>query len=157
MAFPLVGQIAEGMSANEFKESVKAFRQLASGGVKNFTQMCAVVELMANAESHIVHRDILLNLSAIYIIRDDENPVIINNDIHAEKIKYLESEISNDPHAFFLAIAIQELKDLQELSPQELQRQWTESPKRIKAVSDFLNKLLVESGLQNFVVDSKIS
>lgn len=148
-AFPLISQIAEGMSAKEKRESIETFRKLASGGVKNFTQCCAVVELMAASDSHIIHKDILLNLCAIYIIREDEDPITVNNDLHNEKLKYLDEHISTDPHAFFLSIAIEALNPLSELSQEEQARLWMESPRRMAEQRKFLERLLLDAGFKS--------
>jgi hypothetical protein len=142
--------LATGLSGDEFRKSIDTMRTLIAQGLKDpkvMSKIAAVVEIMASADSHVVNRDILINLAAVYIVREDEDPSGLNPDIQAQKIDYLERHITEDPHAFFLQTSIEELKHLRELSPEELNRLWMASPTRIRAVTKMLDRFMHESGL----------
>jgi hypothetical protein len=142
----------KGLSTQEDDEFYDTQEKLFAGGMtaENWTKIIALNQLKKSARSHIVHKDIMINLAAVYVIRQDEIPEEINEDIHKAKLAYFEKHAETDPHAFFLRISIQELKHLQNLSRSELNRQWMASSKRIRAVKEFLKDLLPKISLHNF-------
>lgn len=144
LALGLYQQMIKGLSTEQEDEFDETMATLLSQGMRAdvWTKLAAVLELRRQERNHIVHKDIMLNLSAVYLIRKDEAPEEINQDIHRQKLEYFEKHINRDPNAFFLQVSIEEWKHLRELSITEQDRQWAASSKRIKAVSAFLEGVL---------------
>jgi hypothetical protein len=57
---------------------------------KNAALIGAYIHVIRERQDTVIHRDILLNIAATWIIRDDENPDIVNSDIHNFKLELFE-------------------------------------------------------------------
>jgi hypothetical protein len=72
----------------------------------------------------VIHRDILLNIAATWIIRDDENPDIVNSDIHNYKLELFEQLSKGGAKDFFSGLGIDPLMPLLSMSPEDFQTLW---------------------------------
>ncbi len=147
LANGLMTNLAIGMSGKELMEAFDTLELLIADGLKNpqnLAKIAATVAIMKAAQNHTVHRDLLINLAAVYVVRDDEKPEEVNQDIMQQKLDYFDKNV-NEPKDFFLQISIEELSELHKLSKEELNRLWQASPQRVKEVTNLLNRFRQET------------
>jgi hypothetical protein len=72
----------------------------------------------------VIHRDILLNIAATWLVRDDEDPNIVNSDIHNYKLELFEQLSKGGAKDFFSGLGIDPLMPLLTMSPEDFQTLW---------------------------------
>jgi hypothetical protein len=83
---------------------------------------------MRMRKGDVIHKDLLLNIAAMLIIGEKEDPLQVSEDYHQHKLDVFSKEIElSSPHAFFLKISIQPLLGLTNISEEELQLLWEEN------------------------------
>lgn len=106
----------------------------------NIVRLGYLIECIRQRKEMVLHRDILINMAAYLLIREDENPVIVHKKIHEEKIEVIESlaEGGDMAYDFFMSAALKPLSGLRKLSKQEFTELWENNTAQIK----FLTKRL---------------
>jgi hypothetical protein len=89
----------------------------------------------------VIHRDLLLNIAATWIIRSDENPAEINPDIHQQKLTLFEELSNGGAHDFFYSLGIDPLMPLFNISQEEFQTLWDYSTQEIRKLNEVLRQL----------------
>ena len=88
----------------------------------------AMEEIKSRKETLMFHPDILMDMAALNLIRDDENPFIINEDLHKEKVELFKTKGGELP--FFLEAALNHYMPNSKELIQQLVELW-ESHKKI--------------------------
>jgi hypothetical protein len=99
-------------------------KALAAGltNPKNAALVATYIHIIRERQDTIIHRDLLLNIAATWILRDDEDPTIINNDIHKEKLEVFEKMCKEGSHDFFTRLGIEPLIPLMSMSAEDMQK-----------------------------------
>jgi hypothetical protein len=127
MSMALLERLSSGISGTEMEMILEAMEKALSAGLsnpKNAALIATYIHIIRERQDTIIHRDILLNIAATWIIRDDEDPTIINNDIHKEKLEVFEKMCNGGVHDFFTILGIEPLIPLMSMSPEDMKNLW---------------------------------
>jgi hypothetical protein len=127
MSMALLERLSSGISGSEMEGILDGMEKALSAGLsnpKNAALVATYIHIIRERQDTIIHRDLLLNIAATWIIRDDEDPTIINNDIHKEKLDVFEKMCKEGSHDFFTRVAIEPLTPLMSMSPEDFQKLW---------------------------------
>jgi hypothetical protein len=127
MSMALLERLSSGISGSEMEGILEGMEKALAAGLsnpKNAALVATYIHIIRERQDTIIHRDLLLNIAATWIIRDDEDPTIINNDIHKEKLEVFEKMCKEGSHDFFTRLAIEPLTPLMSMSPEDFQKLW---------------------------------
>ena len=122
MSMALLERLSSGISGSEMELILEAMEKALSAGLtnpKNASLVATYIHIIRERQDNI-----LLNIAATWIIRDDEDPTIINNDIHKEKLDVFEKMCNGGAHDFFTRLGIEPLTPLMAMSPEDMQKLW---------------------------------
>lgn len=88
------------------------------------TAIFSIQEMKNRHEKLMFHPQILIELCALSLIREDEIPYVINEDIHTEKIAAFTSEMPSD--AFFLHLSLSDVFPDYEQFKSKLTELWSQ-------------------------------
>jgi hypothetical protein len=144
MAMSLLERLSCGLSGTEMESILIKMEEALSSGLsnpKNAALVAAYIHVIRERQSTVIHRDILLNIAATWIIREDEDPTIINDDIHRNKLEIFEAMCKEGSHDFFTKAHIEPLIPLLSITPEEFQILWEYNLTQIKQLNDILKRL----------------
>jgi hypothetical protein len=127
MSMALLERLSSGISGSEMEGILEGMEKALSAGLsnpKNAALVATYIHIIRERQDTIIHRDLLLNIAATWIIRDDEDPTIINNDIHKEKLEVFEKMCKEGSHDFFTRVAIEPLMPLISMSADDFKKLW---------------------------------
>jgi hypothetical protein len=107
-------------------------------------QQClwAIQEAESRHKELGLHTDLIVELAALNLIRDDENPFEINETIQAEKLRLFKREFVS--HDFFLSAGMNEFLPNAEQLADVWQRLWQASDQFQTKKKDILKSILGE-------------
>lgn len=137
-----------GLSSEEFNELISVAEKnwlsyIKTG--KNASKVGYIFEEMKNRSAMTLHTELLYNYLAVQVVREDEDPIKFNNEIHIEKVEQFKKETEAGNHYFFFRQP--ELKKLHELwnfSQEEWEKYWTESQLKQQLLKKALRTILSE-------------
>jgi len=127
MSMALLERLSSGISGSEMEGILEGMEKALAAGLsnpKNAALVATYIHIIRERQDTIIHRDLLLNIAATWIIRDDEDPTIINNDIHKEKLEVFEKMCMEGSHDFFTRLGIEPLIPLMSMSAEDMQKLW---------------------------------
>ena len=127
MSMALLERLSSGISGSEMDGILDGMEKALAAGLtnpKNAALVATYIHIIRERQDTIIHQDILLNIAATWIIRDDEDPTIINGDIHKEKLEVFEKMCSGGAHDFFTRLGIEPLLPLMSMSPEDFKKLW---------------------------------
>jgi hypothetical protein len=127
MSMALLERLSSGLSGNEMESILNEMEKALSAGLgnpKNAALMATYIHIIRERQDTVIHRDLLLNIAATWVLRDDEDPYIINPDIHKEKLDVFEAMCKEGSHDFFTQLGIEPLTPLMSMSAEDFQTLW---------------------------------
>ena len=127
MSMALLERLSSGISGSEMEGILEGMEKALAAGLtnpKNAALVATYIHIIRERQDTIIHRDLLLNIAATWIIRDDEDPTIINNDIHKQKLDVFEKMCKEGSHDFFTRLGIEPLIPLMSMSAEDMQKLW---------------------------------
>jgi hypothetical protein len=127
MSMALLERLSSGLSGNEMESILNEMEKALSAGLgnpMNAALMATYIHIIRERQDTVIHRDLLLNIAATWVLRDDEDPYIINPDIHKEKLDVFEAMCKEGSHDFFTRLAIEPLTPLMSMSAEDFQTLW---------------------------------
>ena len=127
MALGLMERISSGLSGGEMEQILEGMEKSLAAGLsnpKNAAVVAAYIHIIRERQSNVIHRDLLLNFAAVWVVRDDEDPAIVNPDIHSAKLEVFEAMCREASHDFFSKLDITPLLPLLTMSAEDLQTLW---------------------------------
>ena len=127
MSMSLLERLSSGLSGSEMEKILNEMEKALAAGLSNpktAALMGAYIHVIRERQNTVIHRDLLLNIAATWIIRNDENPAEINPDIHQQKLTLFEQLSKGGAHDFFYSLGIEPLMPLFNISAQEFQTLW---------------------------------
>lgn len=144
MAMGLLERLSCGISGSEMNMILNKMEEALSNGLsnpKNAALVAAYIHVIRERQDTVIHRDILLNIAATWIIREDEDPTLINDDIHKQKLEIFEAMCKEGSHDFFTMAHIEPLVPLLNITREEFQTLWEYNLIQIKNLKNILNRL----------------
>lgn len=78
--------------------------------------------------SNTLHHNLVMAMASVWIVREDEDPIIFNKDIHDQKVKFFEAECrEGSAFHFFQKTGFAGLPAYTQLSQEEFDELWTNS------------------------------
>jgi hypothetical protein len=134
--------LGAGLSGEEMEKILGLMEQVIAAGITNNPKNVAILNnliyIMRQRKDGIIHRDLLLNIAAIWIVRDDEPIQSISVDIHNEKLTLFERMSKEDSHGFFTALELPILVPLLSMSPQDFKELWENNGRQMKILTEQL-------------------
>lgn len=127
MSMALLERLSCGLSGEEMESILTEMENEVALGLSNpksAARVAAFIHVIRERMNNVIHKEILLNIAATWIVRDDEDPNTINADIHRQKIEAFERLCSGGAHDFFTLLGIEPLLPLISISPDEFQVSW---------------------------------
>ena len=127
MSMSLLERLSSGVSGSELELILTEMEKDISLGLsnpRNAARVTTYIHVLRERQNTIIHRDILLNIAATWLIRDDENPNVINPDVHQKKLEAFEEMCKEGEHDFFTRAGIDPLLPLLSISPDEFKMLW---------------------------------
>jgi len=127
MSMSLLERLSSGVSGGEMDLILTEMEKALSGGIsnpKNASLIAAYIHVIRERQDTVIHRDILLNIAATWMVRDDEDANIINTDIHNYKLELFEQLSRGGAKDFFSGLGIDPLMPLLTMSPEDFQILW---------------------------------
>lgn len=108
---------------------------------KNAAAVAAIVHLLRERRKGIMHRDLLLNMAAVWTVRDDEPVAKVDDKILREKIDLFEKLSETEAHSFFLSLSIERLTHYLSMEPTMFEELWTISAAQVRQFNAQLNSI----------------
>jgi len=127
MSMSLMERISSGLSGAEMERILAGMERALSAGLsnpKNAAVVATYIHVIRERQNTVIHRDLLLNLAATWVVREDEDPGQIDPDIHQQKLTLFEAMCKEASHDFFTKLDIDPLMPLLTMSPQDFQILW---------------------------------
>ena len=127
MSMSLLERLSSGLSGSEMEAILTEMEKALGAGLtnpRNAALVATYIHVIRERQNTVIHRDLLLNIAATWVVRSDENPAIINPDVHQAKLKVFEAMAEEGSHDFFTGLDIEPLKPLLRMSPDELTTLW---------------------------------
>lgn len=127
MSMALLERLSSGVSGSEMELILTEMEKALGAGLsnpKNAAFVATYIHVIRERQDTVIHRDILLNIAATWIVRDDEDPAIVNSDIHNYKLELFEQLSKVGAKDFFSSLGIDPLMPLLTMSPSDFQILW---------------------------------
>jgi len=127
MSMSLMERISSGLSGSEMERILEGMEKALSAGLsnpKNAAVVAGFIHVIRERQSTVIHRDLLLNLAACWVVRGDEDPAVVDPDIHSNKLDLFEAMCKEASHDFFTRLDIDPLMPLLTMSPDNFQILW---------------------------------
>jgi hypothetical protein len=146
MSMGLLERLSSGLSGGEMEQILSEMEKALAAGLsnpKNAAIMATYIHIIRERQSTVIHRDLLLNIAATWVVRSDENPALINPDIHKQKLEVFEAMAGEGSHDFFTRLDIEPLKPLLTISPSDLTVLWEYNLTQIQKLNEALTLLTI--------------
>jgi len=126
-----------GISGAELDKIVESMEGAITKGIQNpksWSEISFLIHCIKERRSMILHRDIMLNMAAMLIVRDDEDVTIVDKVIHNEKLEVFEKKAEGGEAAydFFTSAALKRLLLLESISKDEFNQLWAHNQQEIR-------------------------
>ena len=118
-----------GMSGQELDKIIEQMEKCVFEGMgnpKSVSQIAFLIHCIKERRSMILHRDIMLNMASLLIVRDDEDVTVVDQIIKKQKLEAFEKKAEGGASAydFFTNAALERLSLLENISKEEFLMLW---------------------------------
>jgi hypothetical protein len=127
MSMGLMERISSGLSGSEMEGILQGMEKALSAGLsnpKNAAVVAGYIHVIRERQDTVIHRDLLLNLAACWVVRSDEDVAVVDPDIHNKKLELFEAMCKEASHDFFTRLDIDPLMPLLTMSADTFQNLW---------------------------------
>ena len=127
MSMGLMERISSGLSGSEMERILEGMEKALSAGLsnpKNAAVVAGYIHVIRERQDTVIHRDLLLNLAACWVVRSDEDVAVVDPDIHSKKLELFEAMCKEASHDFFTRLDIDPLMPLLTMSADTFQSLW---------------------------------
>jgi hypothetical protein len=138
--------ITRGLSNDEIKKFIAAMKKAIGEGKKPDVAMIGhlIIE-MEKREDMLLHPDLMFDLVAYRYIREDEDPAVIDKEIHAQKVEQFKKDSREGLYDFFYAAGLTQYMPYLTKLEKEWIVYWEESTAKIKAMNKHLEHYITEA------------
>lgn len=124
------------------KEEIVKTALAATKNLELLGTVIALGEELGSRSEAVLHTELLYEIVAIGLVREDENPEVFNERIQAEKVKaFKEFVLERGSYFFFQKFPLKELKHLKEMSETEWAQYWHDSLVKQERTKELLKKM----------------
>lgn len=136
----LLERLSSGLSGAEMEKVLVVMEDALSKGLKtpkNAVTVAGCIHALREMQSNVIHKDLLLNIAAICVIRGDESATgVVNPKIHQQKIEVFERLAEKEgEHGFFISLSIERLNPLLNMSAKDFKELWNSNSVRLSTLS----------------------
>lgn len=132
-------RIASGLSDGELNKFFDAMEKALGNGKKpDIAQIGFLIKEMRLRQEILLHPDLMFDMVALKYIREDEDPCIVNVDIHKEKIEQFKKDSKDGLYDFFYGAGLSTYIPYLTKLESEWEEYWRESEIKIKAMNQHL-------------------
>ena len=148
--FVYVDQLLElrslGLSGAEMDKIIDLMEQalvMDMSKPPNIGKIGFYIECIRSRRELVLHRDILINIAAYLLIREDEDPKFVHKTIHEEKVALFEklADGGQQSYDFFTSAALEPLSIFQSMSREQFVELWEYNSAQIKSLKKTLERL----------------
>jgi hypothetical protein len=138
--------ISRGLSQDELKKFIEAMKKAVGEGKKPDVAMIGhlIIE-MEKREDMLLHPDLMFDLVAYRYIREDEDPAVIDKEIHAQKVEQFKKDSIEGLYDFFYAAGVSQYIPYLTKSESEWNELWQDRTAKIKAMNKHLELCITEA------------
>lgn len=142
----LLERLSSGTSGAEMDKILDVMEKALSKGLsipKNASVVATCIHALRERQQTVIHKDLLLNIAAIFTVRDDESATgELNPHIHEDKLKVFESLAEKEgEHGFFISLSIERLRPLLNMSPEDFSELWSHNEAQMQVLKEQLGVL----------------
>lgn len=142
----LLERLSSGTSGAEMDKILEVMEKAVSKGLsipKNASVVATCIHALRERHTTVIHKDLLLNIAAIFTVRDDESATgELNPHIHEDKLKVFESLAEKEgEHGFFISLSIERLKPLLNMSQKDFSELWNHNEAQMKVLNEQMGVL----------------
>lgn len=154
-AMSLLERLSSGISGGEMNNVLEVMEKALAKGLsapKNASTVAACIHALRERQESVIHKDLLINIAAVWVVRDDETTTgELNPKIHESKCDLFERLATKEgEHGFFISLAIERLHPLLSMSAQDFNDLWKHNTAQMSILNNqmqFLSSHL-DSGRQ---------
>jgi hypothetical protein len=141
-----VREISAGLSNDEQKKIREAMKKALGDGKKpNMAMIGHLIIEMDKREEMLLHPDVMFDLMAYRYVRSDEDPAVIDNKIHKEKIEQFRKDSMGGLYDFFYRMGLSAYMPYLTKLESEWSEYYRQSEIKITALNKQLNEYLSEA------------
>lgn len=155
-AMYLIERLSSGISGAEMEKILEVMEKAVAEGLskpKPASVVATCIYALRERQNNIIHSQLLLNIAAVWTVRDDESITgALNPKIQEEKLKVFELLAEKEgEHGFFTSLAISRLQPLLSISPEQFKELWQSNQAQIESLSKQVELLTsaLTSGIRN--------
>jgi hypothetical protein len=138
-----VREISAGLSGDENKKIREAMKKALGDGKKpNIAMIGHLLIEMERREEMLLHPDAMFELLAYKYVREDEDPAVVDKDIHQAKITQFRKDSKDGLYDFFYRMGLSAYIPYLTKSESEWNEYYRESEAKIRAMGIHLNEYL---------------
>lgn len=118
------------------KEIEKGVQRISENKNAGLVKIGAILYEIKERESKIKSVQLLYNVAAVQLVREDENPDVFNEKIHQEKVEQILREEDNENFFFFRLPELKKLFDSLTMSKEEWRAYLRESTKELNILQE---------------------
>lgn len=153
--------LSSGFSGEETDKIHDAQDKILSEGIgkpETAGKLGALFHLQRQRRKMCLHTELMYNIAAVQMIREDEAPDVFNNQVHLEKVKQFKKEVElRNAYFFFQELQLNIPFDLTKFSQAEFLTLWDESLLSQASLTEILKLLTRVSESSNTKQNSKNS
>ncbi len=138
-------KIIRGLSDEEIDKIMNAMEvALGEGKKPNIAKIGHLIIEMRKRKEMLLHPDLLLNLVSYHFIREDEDPCVIDKEIHRQKIEQFKKDSQGGLRDFFLGAGLNMYIPYLTKLPHEWDELWETSTVKIAAMNQHLEQIITK-------------
>jgi hypothetical protein len=142
----LLERLSSGTSGSEMDLILDVMEKALSKGLsipKNAAVVATCIHALRERQQTIIHKDLLLNIAAVFTVRDDESATgELNQKIHEQKITVFEMLAEKEgEHGFFISLSIERLKPLLSMSQEDFSELWKHNSVQMQVLKEQMGVL----------------
>lgn len=151
-----VGELNACLTGEELRITKEAIKKaLNNGNSPDYAMIGFVVKEWELRQSTLIHTDIVLDITALFYIREDEDPSVFDLEIHNKKVEQFKKDYHTHLSVFFCNPDLNKLLGFSNISDDELMQVLTEGELKVKALQHLMKAYISEEELQKMEIDGK--
>lgn len=139
-------RIKFGLNDDDLELFIKAMKAALNNGKKPDVAMVGHLVNELEARSNIwMHPDMMFDMVAFKYIREDEDPAIIDKNIHSQKIEQFHKDSREGLYDFFYSTKLTEVLPFLKSFENEFHELWRESIVKLEAIKIQMNDYITKS------------
>ena len=120
-------------------------KALGGGKKPDIAMIGFLIKEMRLREEILLHPELMFDLVGVRYIREDEDPTVIDVDIHREKVEQFKKDSRDGLYDFFYGAGLPAYMPYLKKLENELNEYWKESETKVRVMNQYLQAYITES------------